>query len=122
MMQWVPGLLSPNLTPALRWIYGPQAAAVPRHCSRLRRMLAKPAQAEITMSTTNGGPAPQSGAAQTPVPQIGVLMQYVKDFSFENPNAPRALTPSPQQPSIKINIGVEAAPLTESDVEVTLRL
>jgi preprotein translocase subunit SecB len=49
-------------------------------------------------------------------------MQYVKDFSFENPNAPRALTPSSQQPSIKINIGVEAAPLTDTDVEVTLRL
>jgi preprotein translocase subunit SecB len=74
------------------------------------------------MSTTNGGPAPQTGTPQMPVPQIGVLMQYVKDFSFENPNAPRALTPSSQQPSIKINIGVEAAPLAENDVEVTLRL
>jgi preprotein translocase subunit SecB len=74
------------------------------------------------MSMTNGGPAPQPGAPQMPVPQIGVLMQYVKDFSFENPNAPRALTPSNQQPSIKINIGVEAAPIAENDVEVTLRL
>ena len=74
------------------------------------------------MSTTNGGPTPQPGAPQMPVPQIGVLMQYVKDFSFENPNAPRSLTPSSQQPSIKINIGVEAAPLTDTDIEVTLRL
>jgi preprotein translocase subunit SecB len=74
------------------------------------------------MSITNGGPTPQPGNPQMPNPQIGVLMQYVKDFSFENPNAPRALTPNPQQPSIKINIGVEAAPLTESEVEVTLRL
>jgi preprotein translocase subunit SecB len=74
------------------------------------------------MSTANGGPAPQPGAAQTPVAQIGVLMQYVKDFSFENPNAPGALTPSSQQPSIKINFGVDAAPLAENDVEVTLRL
>jgi preprotein translocase subunit SecB len=49
-------------------------------------------------------------------------MQYVKDFSFENPNAPRALTPTAQQPSIKINIGVEAAPVAENDVEVMLRL
>jgi preprotein translocase subunit SecB len=74
------------------------------------------------MSTTNGGPAPQPGATQTPVSQIGVLMQYVKDFSFENPNAPRALTPSSQQPSIQINIGVDAALLAENDFEVTLRL
>lgn len=74
------------------------------------------------MSATNGGPAPQSGMAQVPAPQIGVLTQYVKDFSFENPNAPRSMAPSTQQPAISINVGVDAAPLTETDVEVTLRL
>jgi preprotein translocase subunit SecB len=74
------------------------------------------------MSVTNGGPAPQAAMPQTAVPQIGVLTQYVKDFSFENPNAPRSLTPSTQPPRININIAVEAAPLTETDIEVTLRL
>jgi preprotein translocase subunit SecB len=74
------------------------------------------------MSMTNGGPEPQAGPPQTPPPQIGVMMQYVKDFSFENPNAPRSLAPSTQQPQININIGVSTAPLTETDIEVTLRL
>jgi preprotein translocase subunit SecB len=74
------------------------------------------------MSTTNGGPTPQAPQPQRPVPQIGVLMQYVKDFSFENPNAPRSLTPSAQQPAIQINVGVEAAPLADNNIEVTLRL
>jgi preprotein translocase subunit SecB len=74
------------------------------------------------MSVTNGGPAPQAGMPQTAVPQIGILTQYVKDYSFENPNAPRSLAPSTQQPSISINISVEAAPLTETDIEVILRL
>ncbi len=74
------------------------------------------------MSTTNGGPAPQPGMPQMPMPQVGVLTQYVKDFSFENPNAPRSLAPSTQQPTLNINVGVEAAPLTATDVEVTLRL
>jgi preprotein translocase subunit SecB len=69
------------------------------------------------MSTTNGGPEPQMA-----MPQIGVLTQYVKDFSFENPNAPRSLTPSPQQPTIGIQINVEAAPVGQTDFEVTLRL
>ena len=74
------------------------------------------------MATTgNGGPAPSPGAQQSQA-QLTVLGHYIKDFSFENPNAPRALTPNAQQPSIKINIGVEASPLSESDVEVTLRL
>jgi preprotein translocase subunit SecB len=69
------------------------------------------------MSMTNGGPEPQ-----VTMPQLGILMQYVKDFSFENPNAPRSIAPSTQQPAININISVDAAPLTETDVEVTLRL
>jgi preprotein translocase subunit SecB len=74
------------------------------------------------MSMTNGGPEPQTDMSQATMPRIGVLLQYVKDFSFENPNAPRSLAPSTQQPAINVNIAVEAAPLSETDVEVTLRL
>jgi preprotein translocase subunit SecB len=76
------------------------------------------------MSTTNGGPRPQADVPQDEMqmPRIGVLTQYVKDFSFENPNAPRSLAPSTQQPSININIGVEAAPMSDTDFEITLRL
>jgi len=69
------------------------------------------------MSMTNGGPEPQMV-----MPQIGILAQYVKDFSFENPNAPRSMAPSTQAPAINIQIAVDAAPLTDADVEVTLRL
>jgi preprotein translocase subunit SecB len=68
------------------------------------------------MSTTNGGPQPQA------MPQIGVLAQYVKDLSFENPNAPRSMTPSGQQPSINIQVNVDATPISGGDFEVTLRL
>ena len=69
------------------------------------------------MSTTNGGPQPQMA-----MPQIAVLGQYVKDLSFENPHAPRSLAPSAQQPTINIQVNVEAAPVSETDFEVTLRL
>jgi preprotein translocase subunit SecB len=69
------------------------------------------------MATTNGGPLPQAA-----MPQIGVLAQYVKDFSFENPNAPRSMAPTGQQPSINIQVNVDAAPMSGSDYEVTLRL
>src|SRR6202167_3109283 len=68
------------------------------------------------MSATNGGPQPQAA------PHIGVLAQYVKDFSFENPNAPRSMAPTGQQPSINIQVNVDAAPMSGSDFEVTLRL
>ena len=69
------------------------------------------------MSTTNGGPEPQMA-----MPQVGVLTQYVKDFSFENPHAPRSLAPSGAQPAINIHVNVEAASVAETDFEVTLRI
>jgi preprotein translocase subunit SecB len=70
------------------------------------------------MSTTNGGPQPQ----QMAMPQIGIITQYVKDFSFENPHAPRSLAPTTTQPNINIQINVDAAPMSETDFEVSLRL
>ncbi len=68
------------------------------------------------MTTTNGGPKPE-----TP-PQLSVLAQYTKDFSFENPNAPRSLQPTQQQPSISIQINVNAKPMSDTDIEVELKL
>jgi preprotein translocase subunit SecB len=75
------------------------------------------------MSATNGGPqAPQPIPPPAAMPQIGVLAQYVKDFSFENPNAPRSMAPTGQQPTINIQVHVDAAPVSDTDFEVTLRL
>jgi preprotein translocase subunit SecB len=68
------------------------------------------------MTDTNGGPQPQ------PVPQISVLAQYVKDLSFENPNAPRSMAPTGQQPTINIQVNVDAKPMAGTDFEVTLRI
>ncbi len=48
--------------------------------------------------------------------------QYVKDFSFENPNAPRSLAPTQAQPAINIQINVGAQQLAETDYEVSLNL
>jgi preprotein translocase subunit SecB len=71
------------------------------------------------MTTGNGGQAaPQ---AQDKPPQLNVLAQYIKDFSFENPNAPKALKPG-QQPAINIQVSVNATPLEDSDVEVVLTI
>jgi preprotein translocase subunit SecB len=70
------------------------------------------------MSMTNGGP----GEGQAAQPQISVLAQYIKDLSFENPNAPRSLMTGGQQPQIGIQINVDATPLSDTDIEVVLRL
>ena len=68
------------------------------------------------MTTTNGGPNPEK------LPQLNVLTQYIKDFSFENPNAPRSLTPPQQQPAINIQINVNVKALAETDYEVELKI
>src|SRR5919204_3589703 len=63
------------------------------------------------------GPGPQPGQAQ-----LSVLGQYIKDFSFENPNAPRSLAPNQTQPAINIQINVSAQQLAQTDYEISLKL
>ena len=71
------------------------------------------------MTTTNGGqPQPTE---QEQAPQLSVLAQYIKDFSFENPNAPKSMAGG-QQPDINIQINVNATPIADNDIEVVLAL
>jgi len=72
------------------------------------------------MNTTNGGPGQQP--QQSTSPQLNVLGQYIKDFSFENPNAPRSLAPSQAQPTINISINVGLQQLGQAEFEVSLKL
>ena len=76
------------------------------------------------MSTTNGGPAdqPEQQPQAQGQPQLNVVAQYIKDLSFENPNAPRSLMAGQQQPQINIQINVNAAPIEGGDLEVVLTL
>ena len=74
------------------------------------------------MTTTNGG-KPEGGApANQAAPQLNVLAQYVKDLSFENPNAPRSLQQQQAQPQINIQINVNAKPMSGSEYEVELKI
>lgn len=68
------------------------------------------------MAESNG-----NGAANA-VPQINTVLQYVKDFSFENPNAPRSLGPQEKTPNISVQVNVNAQQLAETDFEVLLKL
>jgi len=72
-------------------------------------------------SPGNGGPAPTPDTQQGQA-QLNVLGQYIKDFSFENPNAPRSLQPTQTQPAINIQINVGVQQLAETDFEVSLKL
>ncbi|UTO28491.1 protein-export chaperone SecB [Bartonella harrusi] len=55
-------------------------------------------------------------------PVFAVLTQYLKDLSFENPNAPRSLHPRQKAPQIDININVNANPIGDDNYDVILTL
>ena len=54
--------------------------------------------------------------------QMVVHAQYIKDLSFENPNAPEVLMEPPGQPDVEINVNVSAHSLGDSRFEVLLNL
>jgi preprotein translocase subunit SecB len=62
------------------------------------------------------------GADGAVAPTLNALAQYCKDFSFENPNAPRSLQPQTQGPQINLQVNVNAKQLADADFEVDLTL
>ena len=63
-----------------------------------------------------------NGAQDTVLPALNALAQYCKDFSFENPNAPRSLQQQSEGPQINLQVNVNAKQLAEADFEVELTL
>lgn len=63
-----------------------------------------------------------NGSTQGAAPSMKILGQYVKDLSFENPDAPRSLAGQEGQPEINISVNVNAKPLADTDFEVELHL
>jgi preprotein translocase subunit SecB len=54
-------------------------------------------------------------------PAIGMITQYVKDFSFENPNAP-AVFQWQAQPQIEVQFNIGADPVGDDVHEVVLKI
>ncbi|WP_210496299.1 protein-export chaperone SecB [Microvirga antarctica] len=63
-----------------------------------------------------------NGAQDNALPALNALAQYCKDFSFENPNAPRSLQQQAEGPQISLQVNVNAKQLAETDFEVELTL
>lgn len=53
-------------------------------------------------------------------PSFIIKGQYVKDMSFENPNAPQSLISSNYAPKIEVNVELKAQKLQENIYETTL--
>lgn len=64
-----------------------------------------------------GAAAPKSGA----VP-IQISAQYVKDLSFENPNAPQSLMGGQTSPQVAVNVDVRTNQISDTTYEVVLNI
>ena len=63
-----------------------------------------------TDHSTNGSDEPMT---------MQINAQYIKDFSFENPNSPGSLQPK-TEPSVEVNVDVQAVSLSDHVYEVSL--
>ncbi|MFB2552974.1 protein-export chaperone SecB [Ensifer soli] len=70
--------------------------------------------------STDTATSPNGTTAESP--SLNILAQYTKDFSFENPGAPRSLQARERAPAIGINVNVNANPLSETEFDVVLSL
>lgn len=74
------------------------------------------------MAENETGNGATNEAQASNAPQVGVITQYVKDLSFENPNAPQSFQAMNQnKPNIDVNVSVGAKKLSEDTYEVDLQ-
>ena len=62
----------------------------------------------------NGTATPPAGAPET-APQMRILGQYIKDLSFESPNAPQSLRDPGDSPNLNVEVNVGGNPV-EADI------
>ena len=74
------------------------------------------------MSEDNEQPQNMNEDAQTGQPSLVVNAQYVKDLSFENPNAPKSLMQQSGEPNVEVGVDTSAVKLEGSTFEVTLTI
>ena len=55
-------------------------------------------------------------------PSLSAITQYIRDLSFENPNAPDSFAPRQESPNIGISVNVNAKQRTNGEFEVELTL
>lgn len=63
---------------------------------------------------------PYSNGEDT-LPAVGIISQYIKDLSFENPNAP-AIYQNPEAPQIDVQFNIASSQVGEDVYEVILKV
>lgn len=63
-----------------------------------------------------------TGMTDDTTPQLNVLIQFMRDLSFENPRAPASLAQQQDSPNISIQVNVNAEKHSETEFEVSLHI
>jgi len=71
---------------------------------------------------SNGGNTPNPGPDNSQNPQVNVVGQYIKDLSFECPDATRFFRGPGKNPNLQINFNVQVRNLQQDAYEVALSL
>ncbi len=72
--------------------------------------------------TDNDAGAAAGDAAAGENPTLNIEAQYLKDLSFENPEAPNSLASGAETPTINVSVDVGAQQIGEHQYEVELRV
>lgn len=67
-------------------------------------------------------PAETTANGVDQMPQVRIVAQYIKDLSFENPNAPRSFQPQGAEPRIEVGVNVNARKANDELFEVELKI
>jgi preprotein translocase subunit SecB len=73
------------------------------------------------MAEEQGNAAETQPNGNDTAPAVGVISQYVKDLSFENPNSP-AVYQWQTQPKIEVDFNIGSSKLNDEIYEVALRI
>lgn len=63
-----------------------------------------------------------TGAAEDDSPVFRMQKMYIKDFSFENPNAPGVFQAPNQEPGVEVNLKLNNKKLDDNHYEVALQI
>lgn len=81
----------------------------------------EPAAEATDAGAGNGGDAQAAAGPQgQQAPQIQILVQFIKDLSFESPNSPASLQAPGDNPKLQVNVNVHASGQGEDLYEVVL--
>ena len=75
-----------------------------------------------TDSETKKGPSDGAAAKPAGGPAIQIASQYVKDLSFENPNAPQSVQGGAPAPQVSVNVDVRTQQIADNTYEVVLHI